>query len=73
MKITEMEKKNKYLDLTKELKKLLNMRVTVIPIVVGVLEMVPEDLERRLKERYIRERIQTIKITSFFRMARILR
>ena len=31
------EKRGKYEDLARELKKLLNMRVTVIPIVIGAL------------------------------------
>ena len=35
-KIKESEKLDKYLDLAKELKKLWNMNVTLIPIVVGV-------------------------------------
>ena len=43
MKIKETEKNQKYLDLTKELRKLWNVRVTVIPFVTGSLR----DLERR--------------------------
>ena len=35
MKLKECEKKDKYLDLARELKKLLNMQVTIIPIVIG--------------------------------------
>ena len=35
MKLKECEKKDKYLDLARELKKLLNMKVTIIPIVIG--------------------------------------
>ena len=31
----ECEKKDKYLDLARELKKLWNMLVTIIPIVIG--------------------------------------
>ena len=37
VKLKESEKKDKYLDLAKELKKLWNMKVTVISIVIGVL------------------------------------
>ena len=36
----EFEKKDKYLDLARELKKLRNMQVTVIPIVVGAFRTV---------------------------------
>ena len=46
------ESKNivKYLDLTRELKELWNMKVTVIPIVVDTLGIIPEGLEKRLRE-----------------------
>ena len=45
MKIKENEKRDKYLDLARELRKQLNIRVTVIPIVVGALGTVPKGLE----------------------------
>ena len=35
IKLKECEKRDKYLDLARELKKLWNMKVTIIPIVVG--------------------------------------
>ena len=35
MKLKEYEKRDKYLDLARELKKLWNMKVTIIPIVIG--------------------------------------
>ena len=38
IKLKECEKKDKYLDLAKELKKQWNMLVTIIPIVIGALE-----------------------------------
>ena len=37
------EKKNKYLNLARELKKLWNMKVTVIPILIGALGTVTRD------------------------------
>ena len=40
------EKIDKYLNLTRELKKLRNIRVTVIPIVVDALRMAPKDIEK---------------------------
>ena len=51
---------DKYLDLAWELKMLWNMKVTVIPIIVGALGTVPKNLEKRLDEEEIRERIETI-------------
>ncbi len=35
IKLKECEKKDTYLDLARELKKLWNMKVTIIPIVIG--------------------------------------
>ena len=35
--LKESEKKDKYLDLARELKKLWNMKVTLVPIVIGAL------------------------------------
>ena len=37
VKLKESEKKDKYLDLAKELKNRWNMKVTIIPIVIGAL------------------------------------
>ena len=42
VKLKESEKKDKYLDLARELKKLWNMKVTFIPIVIGDLGTVTE-------------------------------
>ena len=44
------ESKNikKYLDVTRELKKLWNIKAAVIPIVVGALGMVSKGLKKRL-------------------------
>ena len=49
------------------------MRVTVLPIVIGKLGMVPKGLERRLEELEIGGQIKTIQITALLRSARILR
>ena len=37
LKLKESEKRDKYLDLPRELKKLWNMKVTVVPVVIGAL------------------------------------
>ena len=44
----ENENIDKYLDLARELKRLWNMKMTVIPIVVRTRGMVPKDLEKSL-------------------------
>ena len=64
---------DKYLDLARELKKLWNMRVKMIPIVVGALGTVPINLEKRLEELEIRGRIETIQTTALLQSARIPR
>ena len=46
VKINESEKIDKYLDLARELKKLWNMKVTVIPIVIGALGIVTREQEK---------------------------
>ena len=51
MKIKENEKRDKYLDLAKELKKLQNMEVTVIPIVIGALRTIPKDQVKRFSNK----------------------
>ena len=44
----EYEKKDKYLDLTRELKKMWNMQVTIIPIVIGAFGTVTKGLLKGL-------------------------
>ena len=63
VKIKENEKKKKYSDLVRELKKLWNMKVTVIPIVIRVLGTVPKGLKRELEELKIGVHIETIQPT----------
>ena len=71
-KIKESEK-IKYLDIARELKKLWNMKVMVIPIITDALGTFTKSLEWELKELEIRGRIETTQITEWFRSARILR
>ena len=54
VKIKENERRDKYSDLDKELRRPKNMRMTVIPVVIGTLGTVPKGLERRLKENDLR-------------------
>ena len=50
IKLKECEKKDKYLDLARELKKLWNMQVTIIPIVIGAFEPVTKELIKGLED-----------------------
>ena len=56
----EGKKLNKYIDFARELKKLRNMRMMVIPIIFGAFETVPKSLKKRLRGLDIRRRINTI-------------
>ena len=50
VKMKESEKRDQNIDLAGELRKLWNMRVMMIPIVVGTLRTVSKDFERELDE-----------------------
>ena len=63
----------KYLDLARELKKLWNMQVTIIPIVIGAFGTVTKGLLKGLKELEVGGRVETIQTTALMRTARILR
>ena len=60
VKLKESEKRDKYLILVRELKKLWNMKVTFIPIVIGALGTVTEGLLKGLEDLDIRGRVETI-------------
>ena len=64
VKIKESKKRDKYLDLARELRKLWNQKLTVIPIVISMLGMVPKGLERQLEGLEIGGRIETIQTTA---------
>ena len=64
---------DKYLDLSRKLKNLWNISLTVILLVVGALETVPKGLKKKPKEFKIKERIKIIQTTAVLRLARILR
>ena len=71
--LKESEKKDKYLDLARELKKLWNMKVTIVPIVIGALGTITEGLLKGLEDLEIGGWVETIQTTALLRMARILR
>ena len=73
IKLKESEKKDKYLDLARELKKLWNLKVTVIPIVIGVFGTVTKGLSKGLVDLEIRGRVETIQTTTLLRTDRIVR
>ena len=73
VKLKENEKKDKFLDLARELKKLWNIKVTIIPVVVGAFGTVTKGLLKGQEDLEIKGLVETTKATTFLRMARILR
>ena len=73
VKLKEREKEDKYLDLARELKKLWNMKMTVITIVIVALMTVTKGLVQRLEDLEIRRLVETIQTVALLRSARILR
>ena len=67
-KINKKYKLDKYLDLVKELKNLWNMKLTVIPMIVGTLGTVLKGLEKRQVELKIRGIIDTSLVTALLRL-----
>ena len=73
VKLKENEKKDKYLDLAREMKKLWNMKVTIIPFVIGALHTIPKGLIKGLEDLEMSGTVDTIQTTALLRSARILR
>ena len=68
----EVEKIEKYLDLTRERKKVWNMKVIVVPLVVGALGTPAKEQEKRLKTTYIEIKITELQKTVLIHTSRIL-
>ena len=75
VKIKESEKRDKLIDLARELKKkkLSYMKVTMVPIEVGALGTIPKEMVKGLEDLKIRGQAETIQTTTLLRLARIMR
>ena len=73
IKLKECEKKDKYLNLARELKKLWNMKVTIVPIVIGAFGTITKELFKGPEDLEVGGRMETIQTTTLLRTARILR
>ena len=71
--LKECEKKDKYLDLARELKNLWNIQVTVVPIVIGAFSTITKGLLKDLENLEVGGRVETIQMTALLRTARILK
>ena len=60
IKLKDCEKKDKYLDIARELKKLWNMQVTIIPLVVGAFGTITKGLLKGQEDLEVGERVETI-------------
>ena len=69
----EAEKIEKYQDLAREIKRLWNTQVKIIPVVVGALGTTPRLLPKRLKDIGIETRIVDLQKSAILCSARILR
>ena len=73
MKLKESEKKDKLLDRARKLKKLCNMNLTIVPIMIGAFGTVTKGLLKGLEDLEVGGIVKTIQTTTFLRTARILR
>ena len=73
IKLKENEKKDKYLNQARELKKRGNMKVTILSIVTGAFGTVTKRLSKRLENLEVGGRGETIQIIALLRTPRILR
>ena len=69
----EKDKIEKYQDLERELQKIWNVKVKIIPLVVGSLGAIPKQFCNRLKQIGITARTAQVQKTLLLGMARILR
>ena len=73
IKLKECEKRDKYIDLARELKKLWNMKVAIIPMVIGAFGTVTKGLLKGLEDLEVGDRVETIQTTELLKTARIPR
>ena len=70
--LKENERKHKYLDFARELKKVWNMKVTVVPIVIGAFCTITKGLLKGLDDLDVGGLVEIIQMTALLRTTRIL-
>ena len=73
VKLQESEKRDKYPNLAREAKKLWNMTVTAILIVIVELNAVTKRLVQTLEDLEVRGRVETFQTIVLLRLTKILR
>ena len=71
--LKECKKRDKYLNFARQLKKLWNLKVTIIPILIGALGTVTKGLIQGLEDLEITGQVETVQTTALLRLTRILR
>ena len=71
--LKECAKKDKYLDLARELKKTVEHEMTIVPIVMAALGTITKGLLKGLQDLEVGGWVETIQMTALMRTARILR
>ena len=72
--LKEIKNRDKYFHFALKLKnKLWNIKVTVIPVVIGLLGTITKGLVKGVEDKEIRGRVETTQTTALLRSARILR
>ena len=71
VKLKECEKRDNYFDLALELKKLWNMKVIIIPIVIGVVGTITKGLVQGLEDLEITVRVKTAQTIALLRSAKL--
>ena len=69
----KLEEIKKYQDLIREMKKLREMKIVVIPLVIGALGTTPKTLPKRLKDIGIVTKVNELQKTVILQTAMILR
>ena len=69
IKLKECEKKDKYIDFARELKKVWNMKVTIIQIVIGAFGTITKGLLKGLEDLEVGSRVGTIQTTALLKTA----
>ena len=68
-----MENSKEVFDLARELKKIWNMKVTIIPIVIGAFGRVTKGLLKGLEYLEVGGRVENFQTTALLKTTRILR
>ena len=71
--LKQCEKRDKYLNIARQLKKLWNMKVTIVTIVIGALGTITKGLLKGLEELEVGGPVETIQMTGLLETVGILR